>query len=191
MTEFENNRIGTGTWSHRYDIERERAAYHMAGHVVVAYWLRWPFDDEGVVIRERDHSEFPYELSSAPEQTEICVHLAGWLAEILLCPSLASPSDDELHIVLDWADWDHSWADVGAGDFGAFRRLVRERRTRCRRVLIAAYRAYEIRTVELLRQPIIWKAVEQLASALLERGRLSSKEVVDLLAKNLCAGALN
>jgi hypothetical protein len=192
MTKQFQNWFGNDTESDMDETQRERAVYRVAARTVLAYWFRLPLDDKGVVVRGVDSCDLAPDLFLATEQAEVCVHLAGRLAEAVLYPPLVGRStDDELHTILDWADWDHEWPGDGADEFGALRRLVRGRGADSRQILITAYRCYEAETLDLLRYPPVWKSIECLAAALLEQGGLSYDQATALLSQIVCAGALH
>jgi hypothetical protein len=176
-------------------VERRRVAYHAAAQAVVGYWFGWQLNDDGVTIRQSDYYYHDFrrrrELFLSPEQADVCVRLAGRLAEALLYPSrVQSPSDDELLTILDFACWDDEWPDDDADDFLTLRRLRETRDIIRDEELLAAYRAYEAEAMALLACPSIWQSVERIATALLERGTLTDDEASALLVTGVFAGGL-
>ena len=59
--------------------------------------------------------------------------------------------------------------------------LIEHRPNATEEELVAAYREYEVKTTALLMEPDIWAAIEALASALCEKGKLMAEEVEAIL----------
>ncbi len=51
--------------------------------------------------------------------------------------------------------------------------------------LMALYRGYEAETAALLARPAVWASVQRVAEALLERGKLTDAEVVEMLGADV------
>jgi hypothetical protein len=194
MTQRWNNRVGIHHRRLFIDaVERRRAAYHEAAHAVVGYWFGLHLDDGGITVDQPDYyyrdPSRRRELFLNPEQADVCVRLAGRLAENLLYPlRVQLPSDDELLTILAFACWHCEWPDE-ADNFLALRRLREARDTARDEDLLAAYRGFEAATMTLLLCPSIWQSVERIATALLERGTVTDDEAAALLADGVYAGA--
>jgi hypothetical protein len=68
------------------DLQRAAAAYHEAGHAVIAVFLGFDISPEGVEIDERQYTgtrAYIYHLGGMAPYHQISVYqyLAGWLAE--------------------------------------------------------------------------------------------------------------
>ena len=86
--------------------QRRHAAHHEAAHVVVAYWFGWWVDDHGVMIHNygikdvpcggRDYTGLKLPRWANTTQAQVCVNNAGWLAEMMLTPTLPHREDRDL-----------------------------------------------------------------------------------------------
>jgi hypothetical protein len=61
--------------------QREAAAYHEAGHVVVAYLLGWTLNDEGAEIDDRQYTGLRRQRFLDTTARNVMIRFAGWLAE--------------------------------------------------------------------------------------------------------------
>ncbi len=164
--------------------QRRCVAFHEASHAVVAYCFGWWVNHEGVEIDERWYCGLRRTIDANTVEAEICVHLAGFMAERLLNSHLPLSSNiHDLEIALDDAQGD--WGTADSDDEAAFARLLSEHPDLEDDALIALYRKYEARTLSLLREPAVWKAVEDVAGALVKNGFLAASEVEKLIPEEV------
>ena len=166
----------------RSEKEHRATAYHEAGHAVAAFLLDRPFrrvsiiqDEEGHghVLYRKFHKRFDPEYGSNPQKARFQIEraiitlMAGGEAERVHTGrrnNLGSSSDDETardlatYIVPDWGD-----------------------------ELVAYLKWLRIRTRNLLKSPRNWRAVEELAEALMEKGEMSAAEAKDTIIRGLRA----
>ncbi len=161
--------------------QRRHAAFHEAAHAVIGYYFGWWLNEEGVEIDERQYTGLRCEQRTWTERASVCVSLAGWGAEMRLAPDLARPFPDEelLACLEDLRWWGHS--DLQGDEADVFERLMETRPDASDEDLMALYRGYEAETAALLARPAVWASVQRVADALLERGRLTDAEVVEML----------
>ncbi len=146
-----------------------RTAYHEAGHAVAAYVLRRRFTNLSIVEDEytlgrvsfaKHHPKFQPDVMSFDEsrsqiERDVMISAAGDAAEFLLSGR---------------HDWRGAHQDTqNAHDMASYLCGDPEEET-------AYVRWLWIRTQNLLRQPIHWRAIEVLAAALLEQERIGQKE---------------
>src|SRR5918993_3921273 len=107
------------------EYERKSVAFHEASHAVMAYYFGWCVNDEGVEIDERWYCGLRRTIDANTVEAEICVHLAGYLAETLLSRHLPHSRDHhDLEFALD--EVRGYWETEGTDDEAVFARLVME-----------------------------------------------------------------
>lgn len=162
---------------HDADFDRRAAAYHQAGHAVLAYWFGWWLNDEGVEIDDRQHAGT--RRLSPDDSTEAAViqALAGWLCEhkwhgqgharlaieeVFELARDHDPEDEEFRHAGDLAD--------------VALTLLRTNPEITPKEFVKAFWAYGDQAEKILAEEPVWRAVEKLASALLASGSLSDEE---------------
>ena len=99
-------------------LQRRAAAYHEAGHAVVAYLVGWWVNDEGVEIDDRQYTGLRCYVQdhNIPGRALIC--LAGRLAEYkwLRQPGRCRYSDDDLQSIIDDIRYDQEEVEGDAFD---------------------------------------------------------------------------
>jgi hypothetical protein len=163
---------------------REAAAYHEAGHVVIAYHVGWWVNPEGVEIDERQYTGLRCNKEDDITDRAVLVDLAGWLSEFEWHGLGGLRSNDDLvsaiQEVRDCRDFteepdeDWGWGD----DEEAFHRLLADFPGASDNELLVMYRDYQVRVQALMKEPAIWRAIEAVAAALTARGRLNDNEVL-------------
>jgi hypothetical protein len=157
---------------------REGAAYHEAGHAVIATTRGWNVNHEGVEIDDRAYTGLELSRFQYSTSNQIHVSLAGWLSEYKFHGLGGLTEDDELQCMLEMvrtpesADED----DLGSDDFIIFKALLEDYPDALDRELIAKYREYQIEVNEQLDDHNVWEAIENLAALLLEKGKVESEE---------------
>ena len=163
---------------------REATAYHEAGHAVVAYVFGWRVAGNGIEIDASQYADVSFRRVDRTTDAEVIQSLAGRLAEFKLHGNGGRHSEDtetlllEIQLArLDPADWDAEDAD----DLVVFGRLLSEDPDATDETLLERYGAYVAATVRLLDEPVVWAAVERVAAALIEHGKLDVDAVEALL----------
>jgi hypothetical protein len=165
-------------------VQREAAAYHEAGHVVIADYVGWWVNPEGVEIDQRQYTGLRCNKEDDSTEKAVLVDLAGWLSEFEWHGRDGLRSDDDLmsaiQEVRDCGDFteepdeDWGWGD----DEEAFHRLLGDFPGASDDELLVMYRDYQVRVQALLKDPAIWRAIEAVAAALTVKGRLNDNEVL-------------
>jgi hypothetical protein len=164
--------------------QRETTARHEAAHAIVAYHYGWWVNHEGVEIDERQYTGLRRRQFENTEEARVCINQAGWLAEVLWPENVgkAEPrKDEDLRSVLDDLYWDEVEFDEGSDDLDTFVTLKESLPDATDDELLAAYRVYEAKTLALLKEPKVWNAVEAVAVALCQKGKLEAEEITEIL----------
>jgi hypothetical protein len=160
-------------------------AIHEASHAVTGYYFGWWIGDEGVRIEPDGYAGLKARGYDCTLEADCCVFLAGWLAETLLNPIRAHRrTDEDLNHVYEFSEFENE----GSDDECVLKALRSENPEMDLPEFIAAYRAYEHRTLELLARPIIWQTIVRIAEALIQEGRLSQEEVEVLIPDEIIRG---
>jgi hypothetical protein len=154
--------------------DRESAAYHEAGHAVIALFHRWEISPEGVEIDDRQYTGLRCRLwQMALEAPSVIISLAGVRAECKWRRLKHSPSDEGLLDIIEAVRFGYD--DEAEGDHGdAFRHLIGLYPNARDEELIELYRRYEGETLALLETPHLWAKIELFAAELVARGKISA-----------------
>ncbi len=157
-------------------MDRVAAAYHEAGHAVMAYRVGWWINDDGIEIDRHQHTglSFPGEDTNSRHAGMVC--LAGWEAEHQFhgkggMRNAASLLDD-LHRVIDGTGCD-DWGDVEA----MFQAMMTDNPGQPPAHYLRDGIECLHKTRIELRNPVVWAAISRLAQALTERGSLDPESV--------------
>jgi hypothetical protein len=162
--------------------QRETTAHHEAAHAIVAYHYGWWVNHEGIEIDERQYTGLRRRQTENTEEARVCINQAGWLAEVLWPGSQAEPrKDEDLFYEIANLDWYDAEFDEDSDDIDTFLVLKESLPDASDDELLAAYRVYEAKTLALLKQPKVWEAVEALAVALCQKGKLEAEEATEIL----------
>jgi hypothetical protein len=162
---------------------REGAAYHEAGHAVIATTCGWSVNHEGVEIDDRAYTGLEVRRFQYRTSDQIHVNLAGWLSEYKFHGLGGLRENKELQNMLEMirtpasADED----DIGSDDFLTFEALLKDHPNALDEELIAKYRKYQNDVMDELDEPVIWNAIETLAALLLEKGKVECDEANELI----------
>lgn len=163
---------------------RQAAAYHEAGHCVVAYYFGWY--DESVEIDGSQSVGLRSGASPPDERSAVCVPLAGWLAE--WCwhgDGIQHVDTDGLNVLAAQVRRGDERMDVVSDDRAALQALLEHRSAASNEEIAFAYIRYSDETLEIVRRADIWPAVEAVANALTEHGKLQGTDVDKILAPYL------
>jgi hypothetical protein len=162
--------------------QRVHDAYHEAGHTVMGYYFGWFLNPEGVVeIGDQPYCDLRSYRWDNAEFKSVSVCLAGWGAEMRIAPHLALPREAD-HLADLIFDVRYEGGDFDDTDDGkVLARLLQTRPDASDDDLITVYRSYEAQTASILRQSDVWSSIERVANALLQHGKLSHDDVVDLI----------
>jgi hypothetical protein len=173
---------------------RRHCAFHEASHAVLMYYFGGQVSHEGVEIDARQYCGYAINPLTHTAKASICVSLAGWGAEMRFAPQFASSLADGELLYFIYAAEDvvecfkqgripepDEIDDADADNTKVFARLMLAQPYASYESLIAAFRAYEKETADLLARPEIWESIERVSNALLEHGKLLREEVEDLL----------
>jgi len=168
--------------------ELKRAAYHEAGHAVIAYLKTAKFDFVSIEATGKETGRMGrqfIEYGDFSHEAEACVSLAGLAAEYRYrrrLPLFLLLTDNQSREILDLMQARRSlvshWAGTGDFDLGPIEVDEEEIQKELRRV----YGLVETS----LRQN--WTAVKAVAEHLLKRGRLSCKEAIIVMKAAFCLG---
>jgi hypothetical protein len=158
-------------------LQRQAAAYHEAGHAVVAMYYGWSISPEGVEIDERQYTGLRRSAyDRLRERPVVVISLAGWCAEHkwhgLGGPAHSDDGDLEYMIDVVRRGWEEDETEGDDGD--AIRHLLKLHPEATDAELIAAYRRYEAETWALLEDPERWSEIELVAAELLKHGKITA-----------------
>ncbi len=164
------------------------AAYHEAGHTTMVYYVGWILNPEGVSIDPENwvgntgHRCRVYEYT---QHNELLVTLAGWLSEHKYHGKGNLRLDEDLEWTVDHCrerlEYPDDWIDEPSDDdFIFFSLLLRDNPNITDAEMITKYRDYQKQVQHILNNPDLWKIVEAIAQALVEKHQLYHGEVVKM-----------
>jgi hypothetical protein len=164
----------------------ENAAYHEAGHAVVAYQIKWwvrYVEIEGVGQGQRDYTAVslaPYDNNLWRQVKNKCAgHLSGWKYDN---QGEQFRTDRYLKEELDSYRYDEVEDENELGDaMGSLALILQENPAWTDNQIFAEFRIHEYECWELIEEPNVWQGIEKVATALLEEGKLLQEEVESLL----------
>jgi hypothetical protein len=166
-------------------LDRMAAAYHEAGHAVIAYRCRWWIGREGVEIGRRQHTGLSgYERDRLMHEPH--VSLAGRLAENkwrgLRNPFLARSALERCRRIVENAGGRAApGGDVLDDDVSVVREIVRLDPTASAPEIARLFSLFEGETWDLINDPEVWRSIGEVAEALKAKSRLTASEVEKLL----------
>jgi hypothetical protein len=155
--------------------EQRHAAYHEAAHAVVAVLLRVPFRHVSIIASEGNRARMVpgVVLEACEPRDNPSTRTRLWLERRIMV-LLAGPAASSLL----------GWGQTGASDWA-------EARAMAKRVCpgdgeAEAFEAWlHERVLAMLREPATWEAVEAVADALQQRGRLGERSIRRLVGRSL------
>ena len=157
-------------------LDRKAAAFHEAGHVVMAYCMGWWVNSDGVEIDARQNSGLSYPSTNRDQKAYGMICLAGWESEHTWHGKGGRRDRKSLTADLarvqqnrdcdDWGDVEEMFTAM-IGWYPICKPLERIR------LAVAFLRQTRV----MLKRPEIWQAITTLAQLLLNRGHMSALEV--------------
>jgi hypothetical protein len=165
------------------NFDRVATAYHEAGHAVAGFWFGWVIGQKGIEIDQHQCCNFGCTAFAYTIEARAVVAMAGWLAERKWHGQGSVNWDDDLIHILDAHDWGQ--VIVGDDEQHVAKALVGNRESEDveTKEFMVAVHVFREQTMALMSNPPFWRAVRQLARALLLRGKLSDLEVVSAIKK--------
>jgi hypothetical protein len=106
------------------------------------------------------------------------VSLAGWLAEFKWHGRGSLGNDRDLLWTIEDIRLDDELNEAhDEDDYTVFDRLLRDNPCATDAEVLSSYRMHQRRVIELLDNPIIWRAVESVAALLIEHGKIGDDAV--------------
>jgi hypothetical protein len=165
------------------NVRRTAAAYHEAGHAVVAYWFGWWLNDEGVEIDDRWYTGCRKLVLDNTVEAQICQAMAGWLSEHKWHGLGSDYFGDEnalygLYLARNYNPHDpDDFEFEEAGDIADIALMLYEADSEITdEEFLKALAPYRERARKILDEAEVWRAIEKLAAALLASGKLSDEE---------------
>jgi hypothetical protein len=167
------------------DFDRAAAAYHEAAHAMAGLWYGWVIDRGGVEIDERQRCCFSCRAYTYTPEARAVVAMAGWLSEHKWHLQGSSDWNDKLIQILDSHDWGRVHV-VGDDHEEVVNALVGRRFASdiATPEFLLAVETIRERTAALIARPAVWRAIRQVARALLANGKLSDVEVIRTIGED-------
>ncbi len=166
------------------EMQRMAAAYHEAGHAVIAYQVGCWVNPDGVEIDRRQYTGLCCREYDHNEWRRVWTALAGWLSEYCWHGRGGFHSDMDLEYCINEARLDEDETMGGEGDdIEVFSAILESHSDSTDETLIAIYRKYEKEVWETLADDRVWSAITEVAEALFKKGALTASEVEALMAK--------
>ncbi len=166
------------------NFDRAAAAYHEAGHAVAGLWFGWVIGQKGIEIDTNQRCNFGCAAFAYTIEARAVVAMAGWLAERKWHGQGSANWDDDLIHVLNA----HSWGQiiVGSDEQQVVKALVGERDPEnvATDEFLLGVHAFREQAMALMSRRPVWRAVRQVARALLANGKLSDIAVVKAIDKD-------
>ena len=167
----------------------ENAAYHEAGHAVMAYqvdwWVRY-VEIYGIKNGKKDYTALTRYSLYDDSGRALLINCAGWLSEWKNDNGgeKLKPQDhldfvyDEVQSLLYYDEDDI----INCGDDGSsIFRIIKDFPNFSEVQVIKYYRKCELEAWGILENPEVWSKVEKLAKALLEKGKIEKNEVEKII----------
>jgi len=164
------------------DIQRRAAAYHEAGHAVIAWMVGFEISSKGVDIDLRQYTGLQIHRyhQTADDYTDnvVAFNMAGWLSEYKDNGLGGFRDDDALQFEIDELPFHDSDIKDGSGNafeedgdnYSTFKLLFDLNPDLSDEEAMALYRQHQDRVWKMLHDHDIWSAMEHVASLLIDKG---------------------
>lgn len=160
----------------------EDAAFHEAGHAVIAYEVGWCcryVEIEGVRNGTENYTAVAYRAFDRNLWRKLLGNHAGRLAGAKYLDRVFPYADEgDLQFVVETVREDEVF---GSDDAESVQSILKEHLGASDQAVMAIFREYERECWEMLQDEVVWSKVERLAAALLEHGRIDRREVERIL----------